>query len=400
MKLLCDLSAGSGAMPLRWCLEASEQEAIVEKGSKYPVFVVIDTYYGDQVEIKDRQVLSLESAMSFVAFRRPGAAHVCVALVQAQGADDQYVEKVKKILKAYDVNGFEEPIFSLYKDDLTLHYSCGRSRDYTVIAHSFEKINVPQEYFGAPWPNWLQWWVTWFPRNLLRRKLMDECDRRRWLMFSIFPQPLILVVWYVVSAVWVVVNTAFKLCTAAYLDWIFGWRGIDWESVFDTGAMPKEVWQGGYKYRSYSSRYLEDDTGQPLPIWRQLLQPSFPLFGAGVTSVVMAVQLPSITLMFLGFVATVLGILGVVVCIVQILARTLGSLLDSRHEERRHKEKEAREAKLAELEAEFRREIADMSCPVDLVVSVPLTVRALPQKRQTLHLRYLELKARVCRPLA
>jgi hypothetical protein len=290
-------------------------------------------------------------------------------------------------------------MFDVSGDTVEPDYMARRGNMYEVLAYADEKISVPQEFFGAPWSTWLMWWVTWFPRNLLRRKLIDECDRRRWLMFSIFPQPIILVVWYALMVCWMVANTIVKLAVAAYLDGMLGMRKIDWKCVFDTDATPSDVWFDAGR-SGWSSQYYTRANGEARSGWHQFVQPSSLIFVAGVFMATSTFQAQALIPFLLSLLAAIIAIPGVVVLMVRLTLGALGARFKQRSNDRWVQEQKRHQEIIAEGEQAFRLEIAALSCPLDFVPVLPLTVSALPPQKRTLSLRYQELKAKVCRPLA
>jgi hypothetical protein len=410
MELICNLGENSGAMGVRWCLSEADTNRIKQDGL-VDLTVVIDVFYNPfQDRTRDRIVVPVSEYMRFLTFRHPGVARVCAMLIGYPVSMSEHERRGKRSSLTEIAHGhFAMRLFEFTQDrerrDEAWGYHTEAGYDVQKMAfggvvvslHTVD-VEVPESYFAKPWPAAIDWWVTWIPRTLLRRKLWDECDRRKWALASIIVQPPLFVVAYALLALAMSVLFLFYWCEFLYIKVWRGYRGVS----FDKPPLPHTVWDAESpakqaKEAGWSSVYLHDDDGNWLPWWRQWLQPAGVMLIGGA-SVALYTQ------SWVGFIALYVSAVGLLGMWYSLRYQVTG--YDYRTGgEAKAQAKAEREA--AERQAEQDQALAlamELSCPMvggeigDLSPAMA-TVAAVPRHRRSVPLRLAELKARVCRPM-
>lgn len=423
MELISDLKQGTGSMPIRWCLSAEEQQQIVDAGHT-TLYVVIDTYYGKQQpgdnwlmsNNSDRVVVPIDRFMHYLTFRRPGLAHICVAVIAASRHDSKKdVEKMLIKLRDKTGNSYDLRLFAFSSDaddpqtvtpsDMADIRTGGR-----LVTFAHQTVEVPEEYFGKPLTGALKWWVEWMPRTFLRRPLIDECDQRRWFLFAFTLQPIVFPLPYLLNAFLFLLMLLINGIAVFYYGVLFGYRGIDYGAVLRGDTDPKEIKQS-IKHAGYSSVYVETADRKPYGLFRQLCQPTTVAFffcvWLVVTPLVLLSAIASLTVLVVGVASMVL------------LARTILVWFSKRsYHKKLHEISDYDKRRLAE-EAEAKKRaaarvadaermrglVSELACPLVPVVasydrSSLLRPAAVPLRHRTLRLHYEAIKSRVCRPLS
>jgi hypothetical protein len=279
-----------------------------------------------------------------------------------------------------------------------------------IVATAHQTVEIPEQYFGKPLTGGLKWWVEWVPRTLLRRRLIDECDQRRWLMFAFTAQPFIFPLPYLFRALlylgWFLINAVPIL----YYGVMLGYRGIDYDAFLKGELSPVKIRQS-VKKAGRSSMYEQTGDGVPYFILRQLLQPATLLLVLGVWLLMTPTLLVS-----MGVAMVVLLVsLGSAVFLLRTIGRWFAKrsyrkkLQEMSSHERERRAKAAEEAKRAAARAadveRMRGLVSDLACPLIPVVasydrSSLLRPAAIPLRHRTLQLHYEAIKSKVCRPLS
>ncbi len=401
MQLICQLDAGTGAMPVRWCLDEDDHAKIVQNEVVNP-HMLIDVYYREGGNhTRERIVVPLETTMQFVAFRRPGLAYVCAAIVYPKKPTAESLKRMLHTLKSRSEGVFDREIFHVDRaaQRVNLGYDA-RNEHYAVVSYTHHQVEVPEEYFAKPYTGWLKDWVELVPRKMLRRKLVDQCDQRRWAWFAFTLQPFFVLPILAAMAMLLAIVTLVAAVRVTYM-WL--WRGyfIIWKEVLPGDNFDAHPW---YTDRSF---YTHTQNGTWRPWWQQLLQPAGLCMVAGPF------------LMFHGFAtlqvlqASIRFNVTLPIGLLLLMFGTLGMLRTLKHwmflwQVRSKKAVVAKTIPQSELET-LRQHAAhtaiELSCPIDVLHGMQhprdlLRVSALPPKHRTLQLQFQALKAQICKPLS
>lgn len=391
MQMFCKLDEGTGAMPIRWCLDESEQEKIVG-GKLTELQVVIDILYEGSNKTKERYIVPLGNEMQFVSFSRPGVVHVCMAIVSPKR--NKTLDALRSYLESTSRGHKEKSLFRISNSEVKPSHETGWTSMYNLISYTYETIEVPESYFAKPLPKWLLWWVTFVPVQIQNRQMVNQCQMCKWFIFAFSIQiiltPPSMVLFAIISAivllVAVIVITSRGLMTA-YLQFILGYRDLDWRKVadFSEGSTLSNVYRIAER-NNWSSFYETDSDGNGLSAIRRLTQPTLLLVMLSIVIITISSNGGVIALALLMIALNIPGMITVLLR-QPFMTKTIEIVENGSNED------------LA-FEA-FKQEIAEMACPLKAANLAKMTnVSALPKGKQTLRLRAAAFKAKVCKPFA
>lgn len=420
-------------VPIRWCISRETAERIQRMAIDSPQLVIVVEHSGKEM---DRYIVPLEAQMRYIQFRRPGK-----NVVHATVMWPRYGESVKKHLTSrYDrtrqpsvplienVQPGVVPIQARYDelhnrfwraeeeddtladtlraelDQVTAELNAARASEPTVclIRNTMDEVArlsyearltvvVPDEMFAKTPPRWMNWLGT---RYTWSYTAVDQCDLRKRALITLFTLPFFLVIKWAAAAVIEVVNLT--VCAVLLF---FGMRNLNFEplrrpfehSPMDIGLRmrpsfwwtkePKEKWRTRYELRHPVLLVLNPPTilGIALVVWGL-----YAAIGSLVFTILGGVALAAVALTAIGF----------------VISRIEGPV--SRWNEKRtaaktaarQRDKTERSVRAKEV---LRRDLEQLTCST---ASRQVKVSALPKEHQTIHLRFQDLKSKVCRPFA
>lgn len=416
MRLIFQVGTETGALPVRWCL-TEEDRMLIERDRLSSLYVIIDIVYENDMhqplwmtKVRDRILVPAEECMHYLTFRRPGMAYVCAALIHISRTryTEPQVHTILRKLQKRDGGVFEERVFNFAipaEDDpldIQIDHESSDSSEYETLSLTIDRIEVSPEHFGKPLTGWMKWWVEWFPREFLRRSLIDECDQRKWKLFA-FSVQLIIFPLCVLAYIILFVFSVFSSSTiACYLGIWRGYRGIDMETVIDTLGSPKEMFKI-VNDRGWSSRYEEDATGHTLPFFYRFIQPATILIGGAFALFNSTEQVEIRWLaLFLGFIGAI-GLYPTLRHWVRNWQWSSEHAYKRRLKERREKEASQAAEKAAQAE-HVRLLLEDLACPKTTTQSVlpdsgKSMLATIPARRRTIRHYFQAFKAIACKPL-
>lgn len=357
---------------VRWCVDKNTVNKLKELGvsNPYMLFVVARENDGEFRKV-DHRVVPLDQAMEYLEFHGGGKHRIFGCLVWQHGT------KTKKELTRH------LEYFYLYNDNETgsvdSEGNFHKPYEYTHSDLDFGSVDVvvPDGYFAKEPAAWEKWWVNlWY-----ESKPVNQCHfrKRRLLAYSVQP-PVILV--YVLFKGLVLLGQILLLTLCGIRETKYGaflhpfTYGLDWDCV------PYEK----------SSVFVKDSSGNDR-------HPIFFLF-MPMVQIVLLVLVGAVKLLLgwlgLSIGSALLWFLGInAVVILAVFAVNMMGGLDNLLPPA-----ETEEQRLARRKLELERLYAEYQ---DMVCSgVPLqpSVSALPSQRRTFHLRFQELKSKVCLPFA
>ena len=388
---------GRAVIPLRWCLVPEEIAFLREQRIENPhLFLVI---VNNKKEV-DRQLIPIGKMMTYLSFRHPGENTVFATIVWR--VLNYRSLKSRYLGKNYSGDYFILPYDS---DENTLAGTDGYGLDAITV-------NVSPEFFSPEPKPWEKWWVNlwWF-----ETKPKDQCQfkKRRFLAYSIQP---------IAVLVFIVVIVLFRFLTALW------WLGVRTRAPVKLSAIVHpfrytsyDVWYAANDYYGGRDFYKMDKNKKLRPMFLLAFKPYLILLVAAIlflvdTLLVPGYDVPMLWKYLLLSVVTI-AVLTVTVFLLVFIFGMVGLIIeevikgrDSKSKKRgKQQEKEAKaarakklaaeaaqravEAKLKELENEFKL----ISCNGGPLIT---ELEALPKEKRTIHLRFMDLKARMCKPFA
>ena len=400
MKLVTNSdTAGNPTVAIRWCLVPEEIAYLKDNKISNPHIFLVIVNNKKQV---DRQLIPISDLMTYVSFRRAGDNTVFATIVW----DNDSLKDLRKYYMGKYKYGYKN---SFYDKDLdTITDTNGYGLDAITV-------NVSADFFAPEPAEWEKKWVNlWF-----ETEPKDQCRfrKRRILAYTIQP-PLVLlcVIWLVFFRTlsvlfFVVIRTRTKVNFAPIIHPFKNDNEDVWHESLNAG-------------RNIYLRKKDNTEREDYTIAGVLFHP--------ITIIVLSAILLIIDLagteIFLGWWSYLLGalVVGVSVIVLVLIISVLGevvkwlagnikswrkktSVSKQKSKLSRRQKKLARQAeanRLAEaakqlaLQAELeklKKEFALISCNGGPLVP---KLAALPKEKRTIHLRFLDLKARVCKPFA
>ncbi len=385
MKLIVNSKdAGSPVIPVRWCITQEDLQHLKQEKEKNQYILLAIINNGRDV---DRQLLPLNQMLTFITFSRPGKTRIAACIVSSPTG----IRKLKKLyLSKTWHGGYESNI--LEGDRLAVGY-----------AQTGITVQVAREFFAKETAGWEKFWVNlWFetyPR--------DQCQfrRRRILAYTIQP-PLVLL--------WVIAKTLVRFCAAFLWTFILAQREVGWKAVIHPFRYDNDdVWD--HAKRAYNF-FAENKNGKERQLIVQVCVPVLTIIVFGVLELlnfVFKIYAPWYYLLVAspfvapGIVALVEFGFWAVSMIDALLERVwwprkvkVPKPIDEKKLAKR-RQKEAEQQRKAELAQATRLQELEKSYAV-VACDGPVVPRldALPREKQTIYLRYLDLKAKVCKPFA
>lgn len=360
----------SAAMPIRWCVSRSVLEDLKGDGVLDPQILII-VWHSPYSE--KRYMVPLGDMMTYIAFRKPGR-NIVHAVIMAEGAEYLYKRCLRRSGGAYDTD-----LVSRTGELLEMRYRAVAS----------ETVEVDERFFAKKPPQWLSSWVNrWF-----EGKPVDECAFRRRAILAFTLQPPCLGLFWLGKSV-----TSF-LCALWLL--LLGKRGINLAPIVKPWRYElRDVWA-----KKRQSVFTQDDA----LVFLAPVNIIFVCFGGALLRNNLHKGSESLTetlLWTLGLLAAEYGFVLLIVGIAALCAkaasgmRRMSSRFDSWMNDAESKSRAAKEQqKPTKLEALYDIQLKPLLCTASASTFVP-NYRTLPKERQTLRLKFLDLKARVCRPFA
>lgn len=405
--------------PVRWCIDtdmAREVKAKREQG--HETFAILFEILNEKTGRESRFVASLEEMMTFISFAGPDKNLVRAIVV--------YSAKDIREIKAYFLDKHSRGRYrygGIFEGGLTLDEEIVAIRVRNCYCKMIPEsgiaeadITVPKELFAKKPPKWL--WN--FANRYFTEKPFEQCDFRRKALYAI-PIGLIFM------PIEIIITMSLKISIALFYT-LLGLRGINYRAVinplntvindvtFQVKAYDSYFWtKAGPEELTWSYHNRNETQLRHLALWP--LTPIFPVLLTALLWIASLGTAPPIAWpMFLiygigtpvAFSALILAFHGLAILVStgfrMIASETqpsFGSKLLDKWAKMRQ-EKQERKALKAEKLDEQKAERLQEDLKRVICIGVPLVpkLEALPKEAKTIRLRFLDLKARVCRPYA
>ena len=388
-----DRAVQNAITPLRWCVDREVIKELKQRDIKNPhllllIFHLGDAYIGDNNDLAydeywiwrsdvERKLIPLDKLMDYVQFQRAGKHRVIATIV----GDDAKI-KNRYLYKRFLWGGDD-----CYLPDSKLVDYLGRLNSQFISSYMFNTGNaeidivVPDGLFANEPPEWEKKWVNlWY-----EGPTKDQCHyrKRRLLAYTIKP-PLALMWYSFIILVRYMAATSLLMCgmrcidfrplihpISYYTDYI--WLDVQWpDSVF----IPKLKAAGVNFYPAFSAAPIIT-----VPVFALAAVVSHSALIGAIAALGVAIVPSFFTLVFIAL----LALFGIGLESSASLARLII--------ERKFTVK-GKEAKKPET---HRYENDDLLiCTENYTPSI----NTLPANRRTVYLRYMNFKAKWCRPFA
>jgi hypothetical protein len=389
-------------IPIRWCVDRKALDKLKELGVLKPFLFISIQLQGEGEDAQPREVLRklvpLERAMEYIELNHAGRHIIRAFIVWAEN----FKNEIRLLVDVLTERRRGDYVNHLYQSDGSLR---GTQPNHLLSPNYFLdgtqgklEVSVGKEFF-APEPSARekQWVNLWFGDGAF-----DQCEfrRRRFVAYTI--QPFVVPIW----AVLVVLFRAVIAGLSAFL----GVKGVDFSPILHPFRDSLSDIRPGY-HRSYGDKYFTTDdnyywtdkNGESRSRFFLLLYPPFLTVLAVVLYFIDRFQIWNLALR-LGVLVAVIVLLSVVSISV---AKRIDPILDKQFKKMQVKKmvgtaSEKRKPAKLDPQAEalrvmYETELQFVACDGS---TLPAKVTALPKSRQTVHLRFQDFKAKVCRPFA
>ena len=373
----------SASIPIRWCLEYDEKrlfEANQYDPEKALLLVVI--LYQDQ-EIT-HELIKLTELMHYLTFKTAGRHTIktAILLTNKHSQIELLLRKENQIIK--DDGNFVDKN----------HFIDRFSVEILENSIAEAEVMVDEKFFAKKPFDW-NWVNLWY-----ERRPADQCQfrRRRFIAYTL--QPILWSLWYFILA------PLFKISAAlATLLWGIRLKDIDWKALWFFEPV-SDVGRNVDKYSDYIKyrrvKNLVDVEGEIIrigrcnykenPLFVRFFRPLIILSMAGLEILFLSLAPAGSILIIVHFFLFV----WLALLLVFLAAHILNKLFV-----RQITDEEVEARILARKKVEDQKKVLELnliSCTSNPDLSP--VVRALPKPKQTAQLRFLETKAKLCKPFA
>lgn len=367
----------AATVPVRWKISEETIEKLAKEGAEKPYLLLVVTAGTTEL---DRRVIPLIDGMTYLQLHRPGINTIHATIVwRMEGEDD-----VKTIItKTYDDGVY---LCDLVRSGESVGLRDHFYRFYRIREEDQINVEVPEAMFAAEPPRWMKWLGTRYP---WLRTARDQCDLRRRALFTVFSLPFVVALAIVVGVVLLVEKLLTVIFTGVLL--FFGVRGINYSAIVQLDSTPFGVFPYCHKPSFWWHKKVTHEVQHPdrngEPYTRQVVEyvprdvafvfinPPAVVFSIAAQLLISASFVQAVTIGSLMFV--VFGL------ITSATFRLLGKRDD-------------RKSKSGIIPDEQKSKLVHDLAP--LTARGAATLSSLPAQKRTVQLRYLHLKAAVCKP--
>lgn len=396
MKLfVSETKVQDAVIPIRWCLTREELKELEKREAKNPHLLLVVTHENQEV---DRYLVPISQMLAYIQFHKPGENRILATVVWQYG-DDVYKFR-KEFLQQSSRGYYEQHVLNYGGKNLLRGFNYPRLDQQTEIT-----VMVPAELFAKEPPAWEKWWVN----LLFNSKPQDQCQFRRRRMIAYSIQPLFVL--------FIVPILAIVRFLAASVLLFLGKREVNLEPIIHPFKHEtNDVWRN-----AEDSVFLRDAEGKRQHWLITLFSPPvflgflailagirfvFPSFFSQIT--LLWWYYPLVALAVLAGIAVtgilLLGLFSVIYSLLQIALKVLKAKTADPLAELRKTRIQAREKREQEEAERKRRKEEQLRVELEQLLMcdggfIP-KLSELPKEKQTIYLRFQDLKAKVCKPYA
>lgn len=377
---IADLDASSGTVPVSWCVDHETLKLLSDRNVEDPQVVIVVSPTGSSYHSSKeyRKVVPLKDLITYIEFRSSGTNKVWgfISLRPLKDANNRYLTR--------DYGDFKTDILSYDGNDWSITFQPHYNPNNVLLNSTPLTVEVPKQCFAKePWA-WEKAWVNAF----FRTKCIDQCDFRRRRIFAYTIQPILMFFNIMVRLLILLVSAAVGARNCSIQPVIHPFR----YSIGDA----QEIISGGSIFirqlpEDSKSHWDPDSVRSGLSyLFRSFyLLPLMPI--VSIPLVLLTVYHHWMVLLLIG--AAVIGGLIIFSIVTAILTGTFGLFGKQIYQ------------KLSALNKDEDSNLWYMQRnEMDLLVcntsKKPLTLASLPSNKKTMRLRFLDLKAKVCKPFS
>jgi hypothetical protein len=390
-----NLESAEPVLAIRWCIDRAEAKALKDQNAENIHILFVIAYEGAGKRLEDRCLVPIDQVMTYLNFRRPGTHKVFARIVSSDNKKTIF----RMCLDRRNRRSYDVELFNYEGTELRDVETLQERLQISVMPTGAELgVVVPSEHFPKEPPIWVKRLVNagfGYPP-------IDQCDFRRRMLFCPIKLP-------VLAMLAVLITTCRALCALVLS--LRGMRGINFAAVI-------HPWRNDmddvYAHvRTGESWFVRDEQGVVRPAWFFFLQPILWLvIGVVLTVLKLYLHMTYLALIMAGLSALSRSAIATWVflshhpsetwkVIAEIALIGLALYILAAATVRKH-ERADDLRRMLQVKKELQREQSYDNLYKLLACnpSITPTLSDLPTERQTLRLRYLDLKAKVCRPFA
>lgn len=352
--------AQSATVPVRWCVDKETLEELKRREIFNPHLLLVIVYNKYEVS---RQLVPLGQTMDYIQFQCPSKNRLCATIVWGDNLWRHFIRREDYSSSVIDPDGrFIPPAGSFEKTEID--------------------IMIPKEVFAKERPRWEKEWVNF----LFNTPVKDQCHYRRRALVAFTIQPVLFAIMGFATAV----GYGVSLCILLILLLLGVTKGINLHAIHPwqwTGDFPdhtpRDIWRDAHSVLYWEKKNKEN---REYPIFFFLpLTPVIPLSIVIIHSAVTSFQNLWNSLYVSGI---IMGLSIVILGVINLIVYEIYT--------HRSLPKEKKRIRISEVKKKYDYLFQDLVCNGDFRP----TLSALPHHRRTIHLRYQDLKAKVCKPFA
>jgi hypothetical protein len=361
--------AGSATIPITWCVDEKLLERLTKEKIKNPhVLLVVKNITSGH---ESRHLVALEKGAEYIQFYGPGKNLVFAMLVW--DSEKARKENLEARFLNTDRGRFQTSVLNKREKGYELNSTLDDTMVFNTIDDCAElTVNVFKELFATPRNDWHYKWVNfWF-----EKAPRDECDFRKRILFSYSLKP-------VLAFFYAFIKILSGFIFGSFLFGI-GSKTVNWEAVFSPfDSKFDEIWDRvdmDYEDRRWGWN-----------IWLWIFKPVFFLFIFGIVFFTGNVEGQNEAERFLSVGDAALITLFIMIGMWLVLLICSGIAEGVIWFTRRGDQKAKEQMKVI---PNYDEELEFLLCtqtPKD---------GAITGKRKSFHLRFWDVKAKVCKPFA
>ncbi len=405
-------------MPLRWCINKCAAEMMREGATQGLAYYMLLLMVHERAGEVDRRIVPLDAMMDYVRFNRAGqyTVYALVFSTSKKGKDEQ--EHLFSLLARQSPSSFKKNLFEYTygrgaSERLILHADwIGHETNFSLLCQSSISVAVPEQFFAKQPPAWLSRWVNY----MFSEPPVDECHFKKRLIFAITIQPPLVAFWLIIK--WLV---GWPIFTFTRLLWailaaLLGVRpmtsrsdnssmSVNWRaSIGDYSYSFMDVWNPddemhmcrtdacGHTHHGGTVQFRDRKGRRRKEAYWWLLTPLIWILGFAIPFLIVTMRHWEFRDAFAVAFWWMLSVI-TALALVTFAVRSAIGLLGKSEVRRLAEEEEQVMTRKRKLVDAVDKLLCD-TMPVEVDVSV------LPPEQQTVRLRFLKIKARVCRPFA
>ena len=380
MKIGIDSEIQGTSVPVRWCLSKDELNRLAETGEKAYILLLVVSDTGGSCS-ETRYLIPIGQMMEYINFYTPGEHKIFATVIWKKYKDSN----LWKIFLRKHGDNFYTVLYNYFGENL-YERSGFDFCDFGI--HKFE-VSVPKEVFAKEPPAWEKKWVNLFWGG----KSTDQCHYRKKRLFA-YSFQLILFLPILAS-----IELAVGAIISALL--LFGTKGIGFIKIIHPFAEPfSSIWDetnGSIFGRRFIPKLLPSIfLGSSVISWATCKILGVQLI-IGTTSLLETVIMGGVTV---GAMVVVCGFIllsyhGISIAIDKIRNAIVPGA-EERKRQKRLLAEMAEKERIRKLRERMEAEYALLACDGNLSANM----RTLPPEKRTIHLRYKDLKSRICKSFA